>query len=150
MSDTRVSMPWSGGGHLAQDRATSVVPAPLRASYLCPELAANAKALCAHCSQPHGQAGGRAGREQPARHRSQANGLGGLCSEPPFPHHTRLTVPRAGSWTRAPAPRCPPAPRPREDPTLPAAPCAPHPAPLLALRQTCSPAGSSALGRGQG
>lgn len=85
MSDPPVPMPWSGGGHQPQDGATSVVPARLRASYLCPELRhwpANAKALCAHCSQ---HTGGRAGRDSLPVTARKPMGWVGSAASPPLP-----------------------------------------------------------------
>lgn len=88
----------------------------------------------------------RAGREQPARHRSQANGLGGLCSEPPSPRHTRPLCPEPASGEPG-CPRCPPALRPRGEPAAPLRPV--PPIPPRGRRQSCGSAGSSAPGRGQ-
>lgn len=133
MSDPPVPMPWFGGGHQAQDRATSVVPAPLRASHLCPELRhspAKAKALCAHCSQPHGRAS-REGAACPSPLASQWAGWALQRTPLSAPH--ALAVPRPSICTRAPTPRCPHAPALGELQQSPLRLVPPHPAPLLSL-----------------
>lgn len=131
MSDPPVPMPWSGGGQQAQSHlgcpSTSASELPLpRAT----ALACNAKALCAHCSQPHRRAS-REGAACPSPLASQWAGWALQRTPLSAPH--ALAVPRPSIWTRAPAPRFPPALRPREAPTVPAASCVPHPAPLSSL-----------------
>lgn len=110
----------------------------------------------AHIARSH--TGERAGREQPARHRSQANGLGGLCSEPPFPHHARSLYPDPASGLTLPLPTFPHPPRPREAPTVPPASCAPIPllssqwprrgANLQPSGELCNRSGSDVKGMG--
>lgn len=116
MSDLSVPMPWSGG---ATSRGTEP---PCSSQHLCEQV----PGATAHAGSCKGtlrtlltstQESGSAGREQPARHRSQANGVGGLCSEPPFPRHTHTLYPARASGQRAPAP-----------PTI-------HPPSLLMLQQ---------------
>lgn len=133
MSDPPVPMPWSGGGHQPQDGATSLVPARLRASCLCPELRhwpANAKALCAHCSQ---HTGGRAGRDSlPVTARKPMGWVGSAASPPLRTTRARCAQTRQlRSGSRSPLSPAPGHPVPPEHPVPPGASCAPHPAPLL-------------------
>lgn len=127
MSDPPVPMPWSGGSH--QRRATSVVPAPLRASYLCPELRQwpVMQRHFAHIARSH--TGGRQGGSSLPVTAHKPMGWVGSAASPPF-RATRARCAQSrglASGSRSPLSR---SPRPRGAPTAPAAPCAPHPAPL--------------------
>lgn len=113
-------MPWSGGA------AGCGMGLPRWSRHLCDR----APGATAHAGSCKGtlrtllastQASGSAGRAQPACHRSQANGVGGLCSEPPFPLRTHTLDPAGASRPRAPA--RPPRPSPPSlDAALPAVP----------------------------
>lgn len=96
-------MPWSGGA------ASCGMGPPRWSRHLCDR----APGATAHAGSCKGtlrtllastQASDSAGRAQPACHRSQANGVGGLCSEPPFLLRTHTLDPAGASRPRAPAP----------------------------------------------
>lgn len=150
MSDPPVPMPWSGGGHQAQDGAAWLVPAPLRASYLCPEprhWAAMRRHFAHIAPRSHT---GREGAACPSPLTSQWAGWALQRAPLSAPHAP--AVPGAGVWRAGLSPLSP-SPAPPGRARSPTAPCAPHPAPrpetkLRLCGELCARPGSGVKGMG--
>lgn len=143
-------------GHQARDRATSVVPAPLRASARRYGTRRLMQRHFAHIARIH--TGERLGREGAACLSPLASQWGGWAlQQAPLPTPHAHAGPARASGRRAPAPPCPLSSLPRDAQAAPVAPRAPRLSSLLPSSccesQTCSPscgpAGSSVPTGGQ-